>query len=73
MVEVPKSQTEGLRRYPTRSWEDKSWKALGEGEAVTSAKRGFRKRNQTAGSWVNCIPTVTHSPRRIMNYIVPLF
>lgn len=48
----------------------KSWeplKALGEGEAVASAKQDFRKRNQTAGSWVNCIPTVTHLPWRIMN------
>lgn len=44
MVEVPKSQTYNLGLYPRQSWE--LLKALGGGDAMTSAKRNFRKLNQ---------------------------
>lgn len=48
-----------------QSWEPLT--ALRGGDAVTSAKWDFRKLNQAAGSWKNCIPTVTLLLWRVIN------
>ena len=42
-------------------------KTLRGGDAVTRAEKDFKKLNQAAGSWMNCISTVTYLLWRIIN------
>ena len=61
----PKISELGFETLSCATWEH--LKTLRGGDAMTRAKRDFKKLNQAAGSWMNCISAVTHLLWRIIN------